>query len=333
MDIKKAKKEALSHIKKITKEEELRSFEKSWLGPKGKIRSMFKSLKSIDEERRKNLGQEINTFKKEIARAISNRKQEIKKEEKHFRPETEWLDITTPAKPISVGRHHPITIVLQDIVSIFQNLGFSVTEGPEIEDEWHNFDALNIPPDHPARDMWDTFWLNLKLKNQKQNLLLRTHTSPSQIRYLMSRQPPFKIISPGKVYRFEAIDASHDIEFTQLEIMVVDKKVSLANLIDIAQTFLKEFFKRKDLKTRFRPSYYPFVEPGIDVEIFFNNKWLEVAGAGMVHPNIFKNTGLNPRNWQGFAFGFGVNRLAMIKYNIPDIRLFHSADLRFLNQF
>lgn len=327
MDIKKTEKQTIEELKKIINETELKNFEKSWLGQKGKIREFFKELKNFKPEERKKIGEEINFFKKELAAALNKKREEVKKEKGGFILEKEWLDATSPVKPAELGHLHPLTLALKDIALIFRNLGFDLISGPDIETERNNFDALNMPPHHPARETADTFWLS-------QNLLLRTHTSPSQIRHLLTHNPPCRIISPGKAYRFEAIDASHNIEFWQLEGLAVDKNINFANLLDIVQVFLKEFFKEKDLKIRIRPSYYPFVEPGIDIDLSFDGKkWLEVAGAGIVHPNVFKNTKLNPENWQGFAFGMGIDRLIMMKYEIPDIRFLHGADLRFLKQF
>ncbi|MEK7123537.1 MAG: phenylalanine--tRNA ligase subunit alpha, partial [Patescibacteria group bacterium] len=230
-------------------------------------------------------------------------------------------------------------------------MGFETAEGPEAETEYYNFDALNIPADHPAREMWDTFWLRqneLKVKSLKlkveERLLLRTHTSPVQIRYMETHQPPFRIVAPGKVFRYEASDASHDIQFYQIEGLVVDKNISVANLKATIETFYSKLFG-KAVKTRLRPSYFPFVEPGFEGDISCVNcggkgcsvckqtGWLEMFGAGMVHPNVLRAGGINPNEWRGFAFGMGLDRLAMMKYKISDIRLMHSGDLRFINQF
>lgn len=326
-NLKELKKEVIEEIKKITNERELNIFEKSWLGTEGKIRELFRGLKNFKPEERKEIGKEINFLKEELAKSLNKKRKEFEEKNGKFVLEKEWLDATRPVKPAELGHLHPLTLALKDIASIFGNLGFDSVSGPDIETEWNNFDALNVPPHHPARETADTFWLS-------QNLLLRTHTSPSQIRHLLVHNPPCRIISSGKVYRFESIDSSHNIEFWQLEGLTVDKNINFANLLDIIQTFLKEFFNGKDLKIRIRPSYYPFVEPGIDVDLSFDGKkWLEVAGAGMVHPNVFKNAKLNPNKWQGFAFGIGIDRLIMMKYKIPDIRLLHSADIRFLKQF
>jgi len=223
------------------------------------------------------------------------------------------------------GHLHPITQTIEDIVRIFGELGFSVANGPEIETEYYNFDALNIPADHPARDLWDTFWLS-------DGRLLRTHTSPVQVRYMEKHKPPIRIIVPGKVYRFEATDATHEAQFFQVEGLYVDKNVSLAEL----KGTITEFFKRfigKDVKLRFRPSFFPFVEPGIEVDIARGGKWLEVMGAGMVHPKVLERVGIDPKKYQGFAFGGGIDRFLMVKYGIPDIRLLWENDLRLLEQF
>ena len=222
----------------------------------------------------------------------------------------------------------------EEIRQIFLSMNFSVVEGPEVEDEYHNFDALNIPPDHPARDMWNTFWL--KMTNNRSSVvgrkLLRTHTSPMQIRYMETHNPPFQIIVPGRVFRYEATDASHETNFYQIEGLMVGKNISLANFKFVIEEFFKKFFGR-EIEFRYRPSYFPFVEPGVEVDIKFKNKWLEIMGAGMVHRNVFEAVKYNPYEWQGFAFGMSLERLTMIKYNIPDIRLFYSGDLRFIKQF
>ena len=228
------------------------------------------------------------------------------------------------------GHIHPITRVTNDVEKIFSKLGFGIALGPEIETEYYNFDALNIPANHPARDMWDTFWL--KPENSKK--LLRTHTSPMQVRYAETHKPPFKIIVPGKTYRHEATDSTHEAQFHQVEGLVVDKDISLANLKWTLEQFFHEFFG-PDSKIRMRPSYFPFTEPSVEIDVWFpaQNKWLEVMGAGLVHPQVIKNFGLDPDEWSGFAFGGGLERLAILKYGIPDIRMFSDGDLRMINQF
>ncbi|MES2436687.1 MAG: phenylalanine--tRNA ligase subunit alpha [Patescibacteria group bacterium] len=229
------------------------------------------------------------------------------------------------------GHIHPLTIAMQEIQTIFADMGFEVALGPERETDFYNFEALNFPPDHPARDMQDTFWL--KDPNEKgEKMLLRTHTSPVQIRYMESNKPPFRIIVPGKVYRNEATDATHEAQFFQVEGLAIDKNISLAELKGTLETFYKRYFGN-DVELRFRPSFFPFTEPSVEVDIRYKDKWLEVMGGGLVHPNVVKAAGLNPEEWQGFAFGGGIDRLIILKYGVNDIRDFYSGDLRFVNQF
>ncbi|MEK7642145.1 MAG: phenylalanine--tRNA ligase subunit alpha [Patescibacteria group bacterium] len=232
------------------------------------------------------------------------------------------------------GHLHPMTQMIREIQSIFETIGFEVALGPELETEFYNFDALNIPAGHPARGMQDTFWVNAlgKGKTPADKLVLRTHTSPVQIRYMQAHQPPFKIIVPGKVYRNEATDATHEAQFHQVEGLYIDEKVSLAELKGTLEYFFKKLFG-DDVQMRFRPSYFPFVEPGVEVDIFYKGRWLEVMGAGPVHENVLRTAGIDPEKYSGFAFGGGIDRLIMIKYGLDDIRLLYSGDLRFVNQF
>jgi phenylalanyl-tRNA synthetase alpha chain len=223
------------------------------------------------------------------------------------------------------GHIHPLSHITKQLVDIFQSMGFSVVLGPDVETEYYNFDALNIPPNHPARDMWDTFWL-------KGGQLLRTHTSPMQVRFMEKNNPPFAIVVPGRVYRYEATDATHEVQFNQLEGLMIGKDITLANLKGVLAAFFKKLFG-KEIEIRFRPSFFPFVEPGLEVDMKWGEAWLEMAGAGMVHPQVLKNVKISPREWQGFAFGVGIDRVAMIKYKIDDIRLFYGNDMRFLRQF
>lgn len=235
------------------------------------------------------------------------------------------------------GRLHPITVVIRDMARIFGKMGFSVSQGPELEDEWHNFTALGVPEDHPARDMQDTFWV----KGEK-GMVMRTHTSPSQIRYMETHMkdgnlPPYRIIVPGKVFRNEATDATHEAQFYQCEGLVVGEGISLAHLKGTLDSFFKEFFG-ESARIRFRPSYFPFTEPSVEVDVWYETdgkegRWLEVMGAGMVHPSVLANAGVDAARYKGFAFGVGVERLAMIKYGIPDVRLFHNGDVRFVHGF
>jgi len=231
------------------------------------------------------------------------------------------------------GHLHPITSVIREMSAIFEKMGFSVASGPELETEFYNFDALNIPPDHPARDMQDTFWIKTKPGEEKK--VLRTHTSPVQIRFMekMSRDPkPFKIIVPGKVYRNEATDATHEAQFYQLEGLYVNKTTSMAELKGTLERFFKEFLG-PETKIRFRSSFFGFVEPGVEVDVFWKGKWLEMLGAGLVHPNVLKATGLDPNIWKGFAFGMGIDRLVLLRYGVDDVRHLYGGDLRLINQF
>ena len=340
MDIITIKKEVKKQINSAKTLKDLDDIFKKYLGKKGEITRILRSLKDLPEKQKKETGRLANEIKRELESAL--------KEKKYIFQSADWLankfqdifDITVPSQKPLVGHLHPITIVRRKVEEIFQQMGFSVVEGPEVETEWYNFDALNIPKDHPARDAWDTLWL----KPQSQKLLLRTHTSPVQIRYMEKNQPPLRIIAPDRVFRHEATDASHDIQFYQLEGLMVGKDISAANFVAVIQEFFKRFFN-KEIKIRLRPSFFPFTEPSFEIDINCLNcqgrgcsvckqtGWLETLGAGMVHPNVLKAGGLNPKFWQGFAFGVGLDRLAMMKYKINDIRLFYSGDLRFLEQF
>ncbi len=335
-EINKLTEEALKSISSAVSLKEIEEIKIKFLGRKGKLTVILRNLAGLPLEKRRTIGALANKAKQEILSLIENRLSEFKQDSAAIKD-----DLTKPGEKIAKGHLHPLVKVEREIRKIFTSLNFSVVEGPEVESEYYNFDALNIPANHPARDMWDTFWLKdgYKLpgsKTKKERLLLRTHTSPMQIRYMETHNPPFQIIVPGRVFRYEATDASHEINFYQVEGLMVGQDVSLANLKFIIETFLKKFFGPR-IKFRFRPSYFPFVEPGLEVDIKFGSKsgasWLEVMGAGMVHRRVFEAARYNPDNVSGFAFGMGLDRLAMIKYNIPDIRLFYSGDLRFVRQF
>jgi len=242
------------------------------------------------------------------------------------------------------GHLHPITQITREIFAIFQELGFAIADGPELEDEFHNFDALNVPKDHPARDMQDTFWIketdynetalinNKKREEVKTKMVLRTHTSSVQIRYLENNKPPIRIIVSGKVYRNEATDATHEAQFYQIEALYVDKNVSLAHLKGTLENMFKKLFGN-DVEIRFRPSFFPFTEPSVEVDMKWKGKWLEMGGAGLVNPKVFEAVGVDPKEWQGFAFGFGIDRLVMLKFGIDDVRYLYNGDLRLVNQF
>ena len=334
MDIESIRKEALDNLKQIKNKEDLDLFKKDYLGKKGKIREFFSSIKDLPIEEKKTLGQKINQLASEIEEIFLLKEKDFNKEEK------EEIDLTLPAKPTELGSLHPITQVKREMERIFQLMGFSVVEGPEIEDEWYNFDALNIPEGHPARDalsLGKTFYL-------KGGNVLRTQTSSAQVRYMRKMKPPIKIIVPGKVYRYEKTDASHETNFFQLEGLLVDENVSVANLKAVLKKFLEEFFKR-EVDIRLRPSYFPFTEPSFEVDMLCtvcNGKgcsackrtgWVEILGSGIVHPNVIKNGGLDPKKYKGFAFGLSIDRPTMMNYKINDIRLFHSGNLNFLKQF
>jgi len=314
----------------------------------------LRSLKDLNVKDRKKIGPLANALRREIKESLKEKSNKIQDTRYMMH---EKIDITRPGLKLKTGHLHLLTQVERQIRQIFTSMNFSVVEGPEIEDEYYNFDALNIPKDHPARDSWNTFWLRPNPKPKTQNLkpLLRTHTSPVQIRYMKTHQPPFQIIMPGKVFRYEATDAFHETNFYHIEGLMVAENVSLANFKFVIEEFLKKLFGPK-VQFRFRPSYFPFVEPGLEVDIRIaeerrtnadqrgkslrrsassprKSAWMEVMGAGMVHPKVFKAVGYNPYELTGFAFGLGLERLAMIKYNVPDIRLFHSGDLRFIRQF
>jgi len=316
-------------IEEITQANDLKKLEeiyRTYIGRKGKLTEVLRSLKDLSEKERKEKGKIANQIKQEISQMIKDKEQKILSK-KDVNDNREWIDITAPGIKIPQGHLHPITLVQRQVEDIFQSMGFSVLDGPEVETEYYNFDTLNVPKDHPARDMWDTFWL------KDLNLLLRTHTSPMQARYMEKNNPPLRIIIPGRCFRYEATDSTHDVQFNQFEGLMVGENISVSNFKAIIEEFFKQFFNSSDIKVRLRPSYFPFVEPGFEVDIKRKDgNWLEIMGAGMVHPNVFKTAGYI-KEWQGFAFGMGIDRLAMIKYQIDDIRLFYKNDLRFLKQF
>ena len=327
MTIKELKEQSFADLEKIKIPDDLEKFRIKYLGRKGEITVILRSLKKLPVAKRKKIGADANKLKMELNKAFGRKKKKIRDTKYEIRDNK--IDITAPGKRVPHGHLHPFSLIMKDIENIFQSMGFKIVEGFDIENEYYNFDALNIPKDHPARDLWDTFWL----KTKPERLLLRTHTSPMQVRYMEKNNPPIRIVVPGRVFRYEATDASHSHTFYQLEGLMVDRNINIANFKAIIETFLKRLFG-DDVKTRMVPSYYPFVEPGFDIFMKFpSGKWLEIIGAGMVHPNVFKAAGYVPGEWQGFAFGIGIDRIAMMKYKINDIRLLYSGDLKFLNQF
>lgn len=304
---------------------ELDHIKSKFLGKSGPITEAMKSLASLSPEEKPKKGAEINQVKKQIEALLETRKEEISNLELNEKLEKEKIDVTLPSRPKMVGSLHPVMNTIDEISTIFHGIGFDVADGPEIEDDFHNFTALNIPESHPARAMHDTFYVN-------KEHVLRTHTSPVQIRYMENNTPPIQIISPGRVYRVDS-DATHSPMFHQVEGLVINEDVNFTNLKGVVQSFLQSFFEDENLTIRFRPSYFPFTEPSAEIDMSWNDGWLEIGGCGMVHPNVLKHVNIDPEMFQGFAFGLGVERLTMLKYGINDLRHFFNHDLRFLEQF
>lgn len=322
------------------------------LGKKGRITALMKTLGKMDPEERKTTGQALNVLKDEIADLIKSQERALKKQEMDQRLATEVADITLSTRPQAKGSIHPISQTIEELVSIFGAMGFKVAEGPDIEDDWHNFTALNFPLGHPAREMQDTFFLPTdpdESDPERAKKLLRTHTSSVQIRHMLDNKPPIKTICFGRTYRSD-YDMTHTPMFHQMECLFIDKGVTMAHLKGCLTDFVRAFFKLDDLPVRFRPSFFPFVEPGAEVDIGYTKKsdggiklgkakdgeeqqWMEILGSGMVHPNVLKNCGIDPAEYQGFAFGTGIERLAMLKYGIPDLRTFFECDTRWLEHY
>jgi phenylalanyl-tRNA synthetase alpha chain len=348
MDIESIKTDLDSQIKNISSPELLEEFRRKYLGRKGILAQLTSSIPGLPIEQRAVFGQQVNILKDKIISLINDKEKSL-----NARP-AELVagpaDISMPGIAQELGRLHPITQVIDQICAIFIRMGFSVVEGPEIETEYNNFTALNIPLEHPSRDVFDTFYLRpaskegTRHKTQDTRPLLRSHTSPVQIRVMKRRKPPLAVIVPGRVYRPDAVDASHSFMFHQIEGFMVDEDIRFSDLKGVLEFFAKEVFGQ-DIKMRFRPHFFPFTEPSAEVDISCiicrgkgcsvcgRKGWLEILGSGMIHPNVFKNVGYNPKKYTGFAFGMGVERIAMLKYGIDDIRLFYENDLRFLKQF
>ena len=314
--------EAVASANEIAQLEEIRV---NYLGKKGEITSLLKTLGKIAPEERKEAGQIINQAKQDVQAAINEKRELLASKALEEKLAAETIDVTLPGRTMPTGGLHPVTRTIERIESFFGELGFAVKNGPEVEDDFHNFDALNIPEHHPARADHDTFYFNPKL-------VLRTQTSGVQIRTMETEQPPLRIISPGRVYRND-YDQTHTPMFHQVEGLMVDTDVSFTELKGILHDFLRNFFE-EDMEIRFRPSYFPFTEPSAEVDVMGKNgKWLEVLGCGMVHPNVLKSVGIDPEKYTGFAFGMGVERLTMLRYGVNDLRAFFENDLKFLNQF
>ena len=337
-DIKKIKNEFLHKLNADLNIESINQIKSELFGKKGKISNSFKNLGSLPTEERKKFASDLNFVKDELQEKINKKIQEIEIKEINSKLENEKVDVTLPERNIVQGKIHPVSQVIDEISSIFSEIGFSVEEGPDVENEHYNFTALNTPDNHPARDMHDTFYLD-----DKKELLLRTHTSPVQVRTMLKGKPPFKIIAPGRTYRSDS-DQTHAPMFHQVEGLHIDKNVNMGNLKGCLNYFIKSFFEVEKIKMRFRPSHFPFTEPSAEVDIGYElkdgkivigegDKWLEILGCGMVHPNVLKNVKINPDKYQGYAFGIGIDRLAMLKYGINDLRAFFETDYRWLNHF
>jgi len=312
------------------------------LGKQGAATGLLKTLGAMSPEERQAEGPRIHGLREAVAEALAGRKAALEEAELERRLAAEGLDMTLPVAPVLEGSVHPVSQVLDELAEIFADLGFSVATGPEIEDDWHNFTALNIPETHPARAMHDTFYFE-RTDPDGRPMLLRTHTSPVQIRTMQSQKPPLYLIAPGRTYRSDN-DATHTPMFHQIEGFVIDRGITLGHLKWTLETFLNAFFERDDIVLRLRPSYFPFTEPSAEVDVGFHmekgrrvlggsDHWMELLGSGMVHPRVLANCGLDPEIWQGFAFGVGVDRLAMLKYGMDDLRAFFDGDLRWLRHY
>ena len=337
-DLKKIKDEFLTKLNGKLNLLEINEIKSNLFGKNGLISSQFKKIGSIAENEKKNFASNLNVIKDELQNAIDNKINEIQNLEIREKLEKEKIDITLPERTFKRGKIHPVSQTIDEISSIFSEIGFSVEEGPDVENEYNNFTALNTPDNHPARDMHDTFYLD-----EKKEKLLRTHTSPVQIRTMLKSKPPFKIIAPGRTYRSDS-DQTHAPMFHQVEGLHVDKDINMGHLKGCLNYFIKEFFEVDKIKMRFRPSHFPFTEPSAEVDIGYKIKdgkiiigegdqWLEILGCGMVHPNVLKNVKVDPAKFQGYAFGIGIDRLAMLKYGINDLRAFFDCDYRWLNHF
>jgi len=337
-DLKKIRDEFLSKLKGDLNLSEINQIKSDLFGKNGLVSSQFKKIGTIAESERKKFASDLNIIKEEMQNLIEIEIKKIENAEIDEKLQKEKIDVTLPERSFEIGKIHPVSQTIDEISSIFSEIGFSVEEGPDVENEYNNFTALNTPDNHPARDMHDTFYLD-----DKKERLLRTHTSPVQIRTMLKDKPPFKIIAPGRTYRSDS-DQTHAPMFHQVEGLHIDKDINMGHLKGCLNYFIKEFFEVKKIKMRFRPSHFPFTEPSAEVDIGYEikdgkivigegNQWLEILGCGMVHPNVLKNVKVDPTKFQGYAFGIGIDRLAMLKYGINDLRSFFDCDYRWLNHF
>ena len=337
-DLKKLKEEFLTKLKERLNLSEINQIKSELFGKNGLISTQFKKIGTLAENERKKFASDLNVVKDELQDLINLKINEVENAEINKKLDKEKIDITLPARSFVRGKIHPVSQTIDEISSIFSEIGFSVEEGPDVENEYNNFTALNTPDNHPARDMHDTFYLD-----EKKQKLLRTHTSPVQIRTMLKDKPPFKIIAPGRTYRSDS-DQTHAPMFHQVEGLHIDKDINMGHLKGCLNYFVKQFFEVDKIKMRFRPSHFPFTEPSAEVDIGYEmkdgkiivgegNQWLEILGCGMVHPNVLKNVKVDPTKFQGYAFGIGIDRLAMLKYGINDLRAFFDCDYRWLNHF
>ena len=317
---------AFSDLDNVTNSDDLESWRINYLGRNGKLSSLMKVLTTITNEEKRLVGPKINELKVILNQKFSDRKNKLTQNLTPY----DNFDNSLPGLLLEMGNYHPTTLIIREICNAFGSMGFEILEGKEIETEKYNFDLLNIPSDHPARDQWDTIWLNASTNGEKH--LLRTHTSPMQARIMERKDPPIRVVVPGKCYRYEATDATHEWEFHQIEGLAIDKNISFSELKGTLFEMARKIFG-SDQKVRFRCDFFPFVEPGVDMSIFWDGKWIEILGAGMVHPKVLTGVGYDPNEFSGFAFGIGPERVAMLKNKIKDIRHFHVNDLRFLSQF
>jgi phenylalanyl-tRNA synthetase alpha chain len=342
-DLNSLEQETLTAIESAGDEAALEAVRVAALGKKGSISALLATLGKMAPDERKEKGAVINVLKEKVGAALAARRTVLKEAALEARLASETQDVTLPARtsPVETGRIHPISQVMDELAAIFADLGFSIAEGPDIELDDYNFTRLNFPPDHPARDMHDTFFLPPDAQGERR--LLRTHTSPVQVRTMLAQKPPIRIICPGRTYRIDS-DQTHTPMFHQVEGLVIDTKANLGHLKWVLEEFCKAFFEVPDVKMRFRPSFFPFTEPSMEVDIQCSRKggeirfgegedWLEILGCGMVHPNVLRNCGLDPDIYQGFAWGMGIDRIAMLKYGMPDLRAFFEADIRWLSHY
>lgn len=328
---------ALKELETLQNPKELEDFRIRYMGKKGSVTGLLRGMGALPAEERPAMGQLVNQLRQELEQAVSEKAQAIQNQLQEEKLAAEQLDVTMPGKTVKSGGLHPLNVVLNDIIDIFQSMGFDVVDGPEVETDYYNFQALNVPEDHPARDMQDTFYL-------AEGLLLRTQTSAAQARTMEQRKPPIRIICPGRVYRADEVDATHSPVFHQIEGLVIDKGVTMCDLKGVLEQFAQEIYG-EDTKVRFRPSFFPFTEPSVEVDVTCSEcggkgcrvckgaGWIEILGAGMVHPNVLRMGGIDPEEYTGFAFGIGLDRLTTTRYKISDIRLLFENDLRFLEQF